>query len=71
MVINYLMSNELIKEQSNSSITVSPGDVVAVAAAYPIILNPQDLTIGPYGMNESPFANIFGSRVSEIITTFS
>ena len=54
--------NDLIVEQANnSSITVSPGDVVAVAAAYPIILNPQDLTIGPYGMNESPFANIFGS----------
>ena len=52
---------ELINEQANSSnITVSPGDVVAVAAAYPIITNPQDLTIGPYGMNESPFSHVFG-----------
>lgn len=52
---------ELMNEQANSSnITVSPGDVVAVAAAYPIILNPQDLTIGPYGMNESPFSHVFG-----------
>ena len=46
--------NKLIKEQSNSSITVSPGDIVAVAAAYPIITNPQDLP-----MNTTPGANPF------------
>ena len=45
---------ELITEQSNSNITVSPGDVVAVAAAYPIITNPQDLP-----MNTTPNANPF------------
>ena len=56
--------NDLIAEQANnSSITVSPGDVVAVAAAYPIITNPQDLTIGPYGSGESPFAITFTNSV--------
>jgi len=45
---------ELMTEQSNSNVNVSPGDVVAVAAAYPIITNPQDLP-----MNTTPGANPF------------
>lgn len=51
--------NDLIVEQANnSSITVSPGDVVAVAAAYPIILNPQDLSMNTT-QGANPFAHVF------------
>lgn len=47
--------NQLIKEQSNSSITVSPGDIVAVAAVYPSgIVNSQDL---PSPLNMTPNQN--------------
>ena len=57
--------NDLIVEQANnSSITVSPGDIVAVAAVYPLgVVNSQDLP-SPLNMNpnQSPFSFTYNNQ---------
>tara|TARA_R110002167_G_scaffold1604_1_gene7734 strand:- start:1598 stop:2380 length:783 start_codon:yes stop_codon:yes gene_type:complete len=50
---------ELMNEQSNSNVTVSVGDIVAVAAAMGYgLTNPQDLP-SP-GINNTPFSTLVG-----------
>tara|TARA_R110001592_G_scaffold96875_1_gene277837 strand:- start:59 stop:1381 length:1323 start_codon:yes stop_codon:yes gene_type:complete len=61
--------NELIQENSNSNVTVSVGDIVAVAAAAGYgLTNPQDLP-SP-GINNTPNANpfyyLFGGNFNSI-----
>ena len=61
--------NKLIKEQSNSSITVSPGDIVAVAAVYPAgVVNSQDL---PSPLNMTPNQNPYYFIGTPRIVTYS
>ena len=57
--------NDLIAEQSNSNITVSVGDSVAVAVAYPGITNPQDLP-SPMatGNNQIPYALVMSGNTT-------
>ena len=53
--------NELMNEQSNSNVTVSVGDIVAVAAVSPNgLTNPQDLP-SP-GVQPGPFITLFGGN---------